>query len=302
MLTPHGTTSTKIFPSTNGFAYNNNIKLAIIPECNAETRCDSWLGALNGQTNIGCGVNVLSFISEIDSINEKNLLNHASTSGEGTPFQYIVNWFNEKLKNINVIDTIIEMVQPIHNKSGIELLFYSLDLKMTPNSCTIVKLNRHPDPSIRPNRLTPGHYVLISKDSEGFLWTYEPITSTRSKCDRRKYPGHVSDNFVKSYQNQGYITASLLGVNQIHGGMVTNTRKTTTIENDNNTTFSIPKNIVDDFVLSVENTIVCTNKAGIKQKTRRTKEKRRRTNKIRTKIRRGRKGPRNTRISKTKKR
>lgn len=191
-------------------------RLVILPNCNADLRCSSWLGALNGETRRGCGINVLRFMNEIDDINALHGLDRAINSGQGTPFSDIVDWFNKKLTNSRQsIDAdgntffIYEQTIRINSKVLLEEYFKQLDYNLPINSCTIVKLNRHPDPAQRPANLTPGHYVLMSKDGSGKLWTYEPYISTPTNCVKREYKG-VSDKFYNAYQSQGYITVSIL--------------------------------------------------------------------------------------------
>ena len=186
-------------------------RLVLLPNCNADERCKAWLGALNGQTNIGCGINVLRFMGEIDEPNAQHGLVQAM-GGQGTPFTDVVNWFNKKINKFGNNNTVIqEVILNIDSKENLTAYFNILIQNLTLNSCTIVKLNRNSDPRYRPANTTPGHYVLMTKDSNGDILTYEPIFSGPSKCDSRKYKG-VSDNFVNTYKTQGYITASLLGI------------------------------------------------------------------------------------------
>ena len=208
--------STKIRPSSIQNPINNSTRLVILPNCNAENRCKNWLGPLNGETRRGCGINVLKFMSEIDELNANRGLKHAIEKGIGTPFSFIVDWFNLKLKNTGLSKNgefiITENSGSIGSKTKLTEFFKMLEYNLTPNSCTIVKLNRDPDPKKRGN-LTPGHYVLISKDNKGEIWTYDPLLSTPNNCERKKYKG-VSDNFFTAYKNQGYISVSLLALNQ----------------------------------------------------------------------------------------
>jgi hypothetical protein len=160
-------------------------------------------------------------MSEIDEENANSGLNQAIQSGLGTPFSLIINWFNEKLKNMNLSDKFeaLELKRSINTKQFLTQYFNFLNTYLPKNSCTIVKLNRHPDPGQRPGLLTPGHYVLMSKDINDMLWTYEPYASNNNNCVKRQYKGFVSDNFFNTYQREGYITASLVQINDIKDKM-----------------------------------------------------------------------------------
>lgn len=73
----------------------------------------------------------------------------------------------------------------------------------------MVKFNRNTNPSLRPQGLSAGHYVLLSKHPDGTLWTYEPLTSKIGQCDKREYTG-MKPSLFNAYQRNGYVTASFL--------------------------------------------------------------------------------------------
>ena len=182
--------------------------LAVLPNCNAETRCKNWPGALLGNTRIGCGINVLYFMGQIDNVNTLNGLKLAAESGEGTPFSSIVKWFNWKNPNKANVNY-IEQQHPINTVETLKTFYDYLYMIMPNNTCCLAKLNRNIH-TARAVNLTPGHYVLVSKESNGQLFTYEPIYSTREKCNKREYKGSVSPNFFKAYSDQHYISCSVL--------------------------------------------------------------------------------------------
>ena len=183
--------------------------IAILPACDADIRCKMWLGPLNQIGNIGCGINILGFMGEIDWDNAQKGIGEASNGG--TPFQHIVNWFNLKSTTIGLNKQYREKKYPIDSMKGLDDFFQDVKSKLPHNSCVLVKLNRNDDATQRPRGLTPGHYILLHKDSEGVLHTYEPIYSRPGDCKTRKFKG-VSPNFFNSYQAQGYISASILEV------------------------------------------------------------------------------------------
>lgn len=255
--------------------FDNTQSLVILPNCNAEIRCAYWLGALNGVTNIGCGINVLRFISEIDESNAQAGLQQAIT-GQGTPFSVIVDWFNKKIYNSGLYIHNYEMYQihetrlDINSKNNLAIYFNILNTYLPLNSCTIVKLNRNDNPLLRPVNTTPGHYVLISKDMTGNLWTYEPILSVSGNCNKRKFNGTVSDNFFSAYQNEGYISASLLAITRFVGrGGGENTENIS----ENEKQFLMPQNTIDEFITDIKGSIECKKSGGKTKKKRRNKKR-----------------------------
>ena len=247
-------TSTNIQPSPIISKFDNTETLVILPNCDADTRCAYWLGALNGINYIGCGINVLRFMSEIDETNANIGLQQAIDTRLGTPFSIIGDWFIKKLYNSgkdeynNVNYKIFETKIDINSKNNLSYYFDVLNSYLPVNSCTIVKLNRNNYELL--NR-TPGHYVLMSKDMAGDLWTYEPLTSYTGHCDKRKYNGTVSDNFFKVYQNEGYDNVSLLMMKAtIMGGG----------KNESKNNFLMPEDTIGDFIKDIQKSIECNKK------------------------------------------
>lgn len=66
---------TSIEPSGVFNPENPDLNIVVLPNCNAPIKCASWLGPLFGQQDIGCGINVLSFMGEIDPDNAKKRIN-----------------------------------------------------------------------------------------------------------------------------------------------------------------------------------------------------------------------------------
>jgi len=189
--------------------------LVVLPRCNSDDRCSYWLGALNGIRNRGCGINVLRFMGEIDDGTAVQGLNTSLSRGPSVPgafglFSDMVAWFNAKLVSVRETNYVmIEYVFDIRSKEKLEQYFEWLRHNMPNNSCTIARLNR--DLTCADNKhITPGHYVLISKLQNGDIYTYEPLSSNPQRCVKFKYKGYVTDSFLKSYENECYVSISLL--------------------------------------------------------------------------------------------
>ena len=262
-----------------------NKRLLILPNCNADVRCEHWVGALNGEQTKGCGINVLRFMSEMSEEHAQRGLQEAMASGQGTPFSIVVNWFNYKYQKTNKNQSINPFKRSLHQYviaeevidiSSIEALtnyFNILLSQLPPNACTIVKINRHPDPRQRPGNLTSGHYVLMSKDAAGVLSTYEP--SRMGNCDKIPYEGSVSQELFRAYSSQGYLNVSLLVIvgnrTIMRGGRK---RKRGGYHN------VMPAGTMDALTRDIERSIECNNTSS-GRKTKRTKRtKRNRSSRI----------------------
>jgi len=211
--------STKIRRTTVPNALNPNQRILILPNCNAAAKCPYWLGALNNVTTIGCGINALMFMEEIDENNAQKGFKQA-LQGKGTPFRHVVKWFDDKVKTLNPSVSVKEITYSIDTLKHLQGFYSSVFNEMPENSCIIVKYNRSIEAQQSKN-LTPGHYVVLSKEGVNKLFTYEPLTSTVGKCNRRELKNlTVSNNFFNVMSvNQGYISASILGIySTMYGG------------------------------------------------------------------------------------
>jgi len=173
--------------------------LAVLPNCNAVHRCNVWKGPLDKNAMVGCMVNILRFIGEMDDETAKYEFQKAVHLQE-TPFARVINHLN------NSKNTFKEKTIPIHTKEYLALFFDTMENVLPLNSCIIVRLNRD-----KKTSYTPSHSILLTKDKKGILWTYEPYESMDGKCSKRRYKG-VSDNFFNSYQKYHYVSASILTI------------------------------------------------------------------------------------------
>ena len=192
---------------TNPMNKNLNVTqhFVLVGNCYPKERCAHWIAPT--LKHIGCGINAIRFMGEIDDYNGQSALNQAINSGFGTPFQHMVYWFNDKIKHRNNM-TISEFTFDITTKLRLQGFFNVMIQNIQNNSCVLVKYNRHPSVNV-------GHYVLLSKEND-ILITYEPLTSSSEKCDSKHLNNNkVSDSFFNAMTSgdDGYISASVMVVN-----------------------------------------------------------------------------------------
>jgi hypothetical protein len=171
----------------------------VLPNCNAVHRCNVWKGPLERGAMVGCMVNILRFIGEMDDETAKYEYQKTLLLKE-TPFATVINHLN---KSRNMFK---EKIIPIYTKELLTIFFDTMENVLPLNSCIIVRLERS-----KTTLYTPSHSILLSKDKRGVLWTYEPYQSMDGKCSKRRYKG-VSDNFFNSYQKYNYVNASILTI------------------------------------------------------------------------------------------
>ena len=270
-LTPNETTSFRYQLSE----FARNTSLAILPNCDAKDRCANWIGPLNGNNKIGCGINALAFLGEIEGEQVQSGLHQAQNTG--TPFKHIVDWFNNKIQNIDKTKRFIETKYDINTLENLERFFNIMCFNLGINTCTIVKYNRDPDANKRPANLTPGHYVILHKDINNKIITYEPIYSTQGTCNTRQYKG-VSKNFFNAFQQQGYLTVSVLSVIKIQTGG----NKVAENNEENIKPYLMPDNIFDELSDALKPPKVCVVNGSGKTKKNKTYKRSKKTKKNKT--------------------
>ena len=220
----------------------NQLRLAVLQDCNPAKRVASWTGALQGNQRIGCGINALTFLGEISAATATQEVSNLAScpDSQGTPFAQIVEWFNKRQNQSNplyyqefsfVITTgttkapstaspatsgaaiaeqgsLANRGTPEDGMRALYGFFSQLQAEMPNNSCTIVKLNRSPDVA-RSLGLTPGHTVVIAKADDGTLSTIDP-----QQLSVMPFKGRVSAGFYNAYVSQGYSTASVVTASQ----------------------------------------------------------------------------------------
>jgi hypothetical protein len=241
---------------------NGSDYLAILPECNAPERCAQWLGAINGNTHIGCAINVLKFMGEIDETQSAIAVQQAEAQG-GTPFNQIVQWFNNKSGFTEDGDKYFKETSMLITRPRALTAYFNLLIdKMPDNSCAIVRLTRNENETKRPRYpplpndssikyLTFGHYVLMSKEADDKLWTYDPLMSTTEKCHKRQFIGITDKLWEAYYDTQKYETVSLLTLHdktiQSGGGS----------EDLIKGVYKIDNSLFNNFTKSIEDAVEC---------------------------------------------
>lgn len=177
-------TNTYMTVDENARYYNTSI--AYISNAKTEERIQSWTNRLEGSEYRGCAINSLVFMGEMNihrGIQEvENIMLHQPY---GTPFNYIINWFNSRITEQNRI-YIIEHVIYIKNKIKDEIkdekvksdvnitsFINTMNNQLPNDTMTIVKLNRDEEIAKQHN-LCPGHTVIICKNNKGNLYYFDP--------------------------------------------------------------------------------------------------------------------------------
>jgi hypothetical protein len=259
-------------------------KLLVLPNCNILDKTRGWMGPLlpqSGTLNRGCSVNVLRFLGEIGLQNANHLLEEIDVGkySDVIPFSYIVDIFNSKI--VNTEDflpgkgsefSVQEARLPIDNTENIADFFTTLEQNMPDNSCILVRLNRS---EAARGLATSGHDIVITKDN-GIIKTIEPYKSPAGVLDIRNYTSPPSVNFVRAWNQQMYVTASLLVLT-----IITKRDKKGGGNGDINGSVMIPEKMVQQIEEAFKMSIECKNepRVGGGRKTRRNKRRKTRRNK-----------------------
>ena len=203
-------------------------KLAVLPDCQAKERVEQWRGTLLGDKSIGCAINSLAFLSELDTnmaIQKVRQLGQCATR-MGTPFSDVVDWFNKRQDPEQPLlfqEARFKLTdgKPVPNQTppvtsgtlapesdqttsgGMHALFgfyAAMESELPNDACTVVKMNR-PEGT---TDLTPGHTVVIAKNKEGQLATIDPQQLTVTP-----FKGRVSAAFYNAFVAQRYISVSV---------------------------------------------------------------------------------------------
>jgi hypothetical protein len=259
-------------------------KLLVLPNCNILDKTRGWTGPLlpqSGTLNRGCSVNVLRFLGEIGLQNANHLLEEIDVGkySDVIPFSYIVDIFNSKIVNTEDFFpgkgsefSVQEAQLPIDSVENIADFFTTLEQNMPNNSCILVRLNRS---EAARGLATSGHDIVITKDN-GIIQTIEPYKSPAGALDIRNYTSPPSANFVRAWNQQMYVTASLLVLT-----IITKRDKKGGGNGDINGSVMIPEKMVQQIEEAFKMSIECKNetRVGGGRKTRRNKRRKTRRNK-----------------------
>jgi hypothetical protein len=264
----------------------NGVETPIYPmifiNTQAEDRVRRWLGALNDNHFIGCGLNVLAFtgiMSRGEAEHELTQIDRVNGLSIGAVVDKFNIIFHEK--GMNVI--VGSQSTPIATREQLEERFAYFDSILLPDSYLIVRFGRHVDPNQRLRNVQPdpqlyfnpeyarryhgnfpmsdGHYVLVVKATTGELVTIDPHRSIS-----HEYTGSVSDNFWDLWHNvNGYVSIDILKCYETHlersGGGI------------KNGVYIVPNKVIKQFIKEILESYKCNNsrKSYKKKKSKRTK-------------------------------
>ena len=265
----------------------------IFRDANIEARIGAWQGALNGNTGMGCSINVLRFLDTIDDETAARTLADPEIvhPQEGTSVETIVAYFNHIFGERQLNRVCVKLTTNILTREKLTEMFNMFHHILEPDTCMIVRYGRAAAEAImfRPRRVngTPfsaGHYVIVAKRQDGTLLTIDPQMSTRYVYDPET---GVSVNFWRVWSTvNGYNNISILCVYNpdVVGGSPKSTIKSGT--------YIVPKTIMKQFEKALINSYSCslsnkTPRLTNQKKTSRRGGRRRRQNKTHVKLKTG---------------
>lgn len=266
------------------------VKPMIFRDVNIEDRATAWPGALNGNTRMGCSINVLRFLDTIDDETATQVLADPEIvhPQEGTSMETIITHFNNifRIQQSNRICVKFTINIPIQQKLT-ETFNYFNDM-LEPDMCIIVRYGRAAS-DLRPRKangglFSAGHYVIVAKRQDGTLITVDPQNSISRDYDPAT---GVSNTFWQAWSDiNKYIDISILCVYNpdIVGGSPRSAKKSGA--------YVVPKNIMKQFEKALINSVSCslsdkTPRLTTQKKTSRGGKRRRRQNKTHVKLKIG---------------
>ena len=252
-------------------------------------RVAGWTGALNQNTRLGCGVNVLNFLGVLSRETAVNALYNPNIVHpvNGLSLTVIVQKFNELFQSSGINRQVHFRTINIRTQEALREQFDDFQTLMIPDSCMLVRYGRHadqqhrilhpnPDPQLLAQYpdgvpISEGHYVIIAKKPTGQLTTIDPHTS-----QMQDYNGTISDNFWNVWHNtNGYISIEFLycyDPNVLAGG---------TLKGD--AAYIVPNKVMKHFVNDLLNSYDCvyprkTRSIGISQRISKSKNRRKSLN------------------------
>lgn len=265
-------------PNTSTVAEVNTIRRRMSPMIFLNTRfiqrTTGWSGALNQNTRLGCGVNVLHFLGILSHESAVNALQNANVVHpvNGLSMNVVVQKFNELFQSSGINRQVHYSTTNIQTREDLRNAFTYFQTILVPDSCILVRYGRHPDPQQRIRNPDPdpqllqqypagvpiseGHYVIIAKKLTGELTTIDPHAS-----QIHDYNGTISDNFWNVWHNtNGYISIEFLHCydpNVLAGGTPRS-----------NAVYIVPNKVMKYFVNDLINSYDCVYPGKTRSKSR----------------------------------
>lgn len=231
----------------------------IFRDANIEARIGAWQGALNGNTGMGCSINVLRFLDTIDDETAARTLADPEIvhPQEGTSMETIVAYFNHIFGERQLNRVCVKFTINIITREKLTQTFNHFNDILEPDTCMIVRYGRAAVEAIafRPRNangtpISAGHYVIVAKRPDGVLVTVDPQNSTSHHYDPET---GVSVNFWRVWSTvNGYNNISILCVYNpdVVGGSPKSAIKSGT--------YIVPKNIMKQFEKALINSYSCS--------------------------------------------
>ena len=249
----------------------------------SEDRVRRWLGTLNDNHFMGCGLNVLAFTGIMTRAEAGEELLQIDRV-HGLPIRDFVGKFNVLFREQEYNRTVVCHSTPIAEREQLEERFAYFDSILMPDSYLIVRFGRHVDPDQRPRNVAPdprlyfnpeyarryhgnipmsaGHYVLVSKNAAGELVTIDPHIS-----ESRNYSGSVSDNFWDVWHNlNGYVSIDILKCYETHSERIGG-------GGSKNGVYIVPNKIIKQFIKEILESTKCHDSRKSSKKKKMSKRK-----------------------------
>jgi hypothetical protein len=176
------------------------------------------LNPLNGENGMGCGINVLYSLGLIDENKRAREIQEVNRNpnGPGTTFRDMLAFFNNVdfiNKNVGLplwgdydfrngyILHSFEYKFDTTTAANLGFFFDFLKKCMSTNSGVIARHNRY-----RPFQSNiAGHWIIIYKDNNGDIYTYDPTLSSFYK-----FEGWIEKKYFDAYRRQEYVSVSIM--------------------------------------------------------------------------------------------
>ena len=195
--------------------------LSKLSNCDPTERMTEWRrsgGALLNNTNIGCGINSLTFLGVFSREQGEDLVRIINP--RGTTFLEMMNYV-ARYRNGDIQR---EVIFPIGNVNEVQDFINIIKTNLGQNSCTVAKMMRYPDNSNTPVRcnnvnVTSGHSIIFGTENVSGVNTLHAIdpqqnTHRRSEDARRAFRAWQSNCYTHIHVM--YSGGVLQNSNQVH--------------------------------------------------------------------------------------